>query len=106
MSAVIQVIKSGIIFKIDVGHSKGVFSTRGVLFSVAYWPGTEPFEFHDILSQSASFVREDIVDHSELVIEIARLDLTELIFLTIVHGNVIHYEGALSELAKFQSHKQ
>ena len=58
------------VFKVHVSHSSRVFKRRGIVRTILDGASREAFEFHNILSQSSSLVTKDVVNHTELFIQV------------------------------------
>ena len=59
-----------LILKIDISDTRSILLFLWFIITVLVHAGGEAFELHDILGQSAGFVREYIVDHSELLVKV------------------------------------
>ena len=66
-------------------------------------PRGELFELHNIASQGASFVRENVLDLAQLFIDIGRLGPRMEILIIIIHIQVVVHERTLPEFDHFQS---
>ena len=65
--------------------------------------GWKLFELHNIASQSASFVGENVLDLAQLFIDIGRLGPCMEILIIIIHIQVVVHERTLPEFDHFQS---
>lgn len=68
--------------------------------------GAELFELHDIASECASLVREDVLDLAELLIDVGALGFTSEVLFVVEHFHIILHEGTLEELYHFKRNKQ
>ena len=66
-------------------------------------PRGELFELHNIASQGASFVRENVLDLAQLLVNIRRLGPRVEILIKIIHVQVVVHERSLPEFDHFQS---
>ena len=68
--------------------------------------GWKLFELHDIASQSASFVWEDVLYLAKLFVDVSALSATVKVLLIIKHINVIVHEAALEKFDHLKSNKK
>lgn len=84
MALVVQVLPQVRILKVHISDSKSVRVRLGVGLAIRYASSCEFLELHNILGECARLVREDVVDHAELLVEVARVDLGLHVLLNVV----------------------
>lgn len=68
MFVVLDVIPDLVIFKIDVSHTGRILSRGWIRLAISNTTSWELLELHYILSERASFVRENIMNHSKFFV--------------------------------------
>ena len=69
-------------------------------------PRRELLELHDITSQSAGLVAENILNLSQLLIDVSGLGFAGKVLITIIHVDVEAHERSLPELNNFERHDE
>jgi len=64
--------------------------------------GAKLFELHYIAGECAGFVREDVLDLAELLIDVGALGLAGEVLFVVEHIYIVLHEGALEELYHFK----
>ena len=72
----------------------------------ALCPRRELLELHDVTSKRASLIREDVLDLTELFVDIGALSAHGKVLIAIIHVNVLIHEVSLKELDHFKGHQQ
>ena len=68
--------------------------------------GWKLFELHNVACQRPCFVREDIIDLTELFVYISALCSAKEVLLFVEHVQIVFHECTLEELDHLQGHKQ
>ena len=89
------------VFKIDICYSFIIHLWFWIAAPVALSTSAEFLELHNVLCQCASFVREDVIHHSQFLVEIARLSFGGKSLLWTINQMIRLYELALEELDHF-----
>lgn len=93
------------IFKAHISYTWRILSfVFGILDAIRNISYRKHFELHYVLSESSSFVTEDIVNHSKFFIEIWWLNRTRNTFVLIKHHPVFLHKVSLEELNHFERH--
>ena len=69
-------------------------------------PRRELLELHDVAGKRASLIREDVLNLTELFVNICALSAHGKVLIVIIHVNVLIHEVSLKELDHFKGHKQ
>ena len=94
------------VFKIDIRDTRRVFFRFRIFSAILKVANGETFEFHHILSKSASLVAKDVVHHSKLFIQVRRLDRRLHPCIRIDNVDVLRYEPGLDEVNHLKRDEQ
>jgi len=103
---ILKLFENGLVFEVDVGNSGFILLFLGVVFTIGELACRKALELHDVLGKGACFVREDVVNHAQLLVQVRRLHLGFHALLDVKDHPIVRNEHSLEEFDHFKSDEQ
>ena len=94
------------VIKVDISDAGWVLFSLRILCSILKFAHGEAFELHHILRQCARLVAEDVMHHSELLVQVGRLDRRLHSRDRITDIDILRDVVRLDEIDHFERHEQ